>query len=309
MAPCISVIICTHNPKFDYLMRVLQALKNQTLSANLWELLLVDNASELVLSSKVDLNWHLQARHIREEQLGLTPARLRGINEAVAETLVFVDDDNVLDSDFLEIALRISKEWQILGAWGGQIRPEFEQQPPDWTKPYWPLLAIREFERDKWSNLENQTETLPCGAGLCVRKVVAEKYAQLLHNQPEREGMDRKGKSLISGGDWDLAFTSYDMGLGTGQFTSLKMAHLIPNFRLQEHYLLRLMEGVIYSKTILDFFRGKLPDKTSWRKKLLQYFTRWRMNPIERRFYDAARKGEMLAIQEISQKSHLVFNN
>jgi glycosyltransferase involved in cell wall biosynthesis len=302
MTPPISVIICTHNPKYDYLKRVLEALKNQTLSFSLWELLLVDNASDRLLSSEIDLTWHHNARHIREEQLGLTPARLRGIQEASAELLVFVDDDNILNSDFLENTLYISKDWPMLGAWSGQIKPEFEQKPPEWTRPYWPLLAIREFERDKWSNLENQTEIVPYGAGLCVRKSVAEKYSQLIHVQPERRGMDRKGKLLTSGGDLDLALTSCDLNLGVGQFTSLKITHLIPAFRLQEGYLLRLMEAIAYSGVMLNYFRGKLPKTLSWRRKILHYLTRLQMNNMERRFYDASWKGELSALKEISTK-------
>ena len=38
-----SVIICTHNPRSDYLRRVLDALKAQTLLREQWELLLIDN--------------------------------------------------------------------------------------------------------------------------------------------------------------------------------------------------------------------------------------------------------------------------
>jgi hypothetical protein len=36
----VSVIICTHNPRMDYLARALAALKEQTLPKELWELLL-----------------------------------------------------------------------------------------------------------------------------------------------------------------------------------------------------------------------------------------------------------------------------
>ncbi|MEH1975650.1 MAG: glycosyltransferase [Nostoc sp.] len=299
MEPYLSLIICTHNPQCDYLDKVLKALQAQTLPLKQWELLLIDNASDELLSSKIDLNWHLQARHIREEQLGLTHARLQGIKEAIGETLVFVDDDNILDIDFLEKALQIRKDWPILGAWGGQIIPYFEEPPPEWTKPYWPLLAIQEFDRDRWSNLSHQYEIVPYGAGLCVRKIVAEKYANLLCHQPERAKMDRKGKLLISGGDIDLALTACDIGLGIGQFTSLKVTHLIPGFRLQEDYLLRLMEGVNYSVIMLKYFRGQMPSRISWRKKLLQYYASWRMNNKDRRFYHASRKGETLAIKEI----------
>jgi glycosyltransferase involved in cell wall biosynthesis len=301
MQPAISVIICTYNPRPDYLELVLQALKVQTLPTEQWELLLVDNASNEPLSLEIDLSWHPQAHHIREEQLGLTPARLRGIKEAVADTLVFVDDDNVLDQDYLQVALNISKDWPILGAWGGQIIPEFEEPPPDWTKPYLPMLAIREFERDKWSNLLHNYETTPHGAGLCVRKVVAKKYYELIHNEQKRASLDRKGQQLLCCGDTDLALTSWDVNLGTGEFVSLKLTHLIAKNRLQEEYLLRLAEGNGYSTIILESFRGKMPDlpNSSWRSNLFELYKLWWMTPRDRRFYKAFQTGRGLAIQEI----------
>src|SRR6266481_7107559 len=98
----VSVIICAHNPRPDYLGRALEALKGQTLSKDQWELLLVDNASKENLAERFDLSWHPHARHIREDELGLTPARLRGITESIGKLLVFVDDDNVLSLDYLE---------------------------------------------------------------------------------------------------------------------------------------------------------------------------------------------------------------
>ena len=92
----ISVIICSHNPRPEYLRRTLEALKAQTLPTKDWELLLVDNASKEPLAGRFDLSWHPNARHVRENELGLTTARLRGIREAHSDLLVFVDDDNVL---------------------------------------------------------------------------------------------------------------------------------------------------------------------------------------------------------------------
>lgn len=42
------------------------------------QLLLIDNASKATLASTWDLSWHPRARQIREEELGLTRARLPG---------------------------------------------------------------------------------------------------------------------------------------------------------------------------------------------------------------------------------------
>ncbi|MDZ8236402.1 MAG: glycosyltransferase [Nostoc sp. ChiQUE01a] len=305
MQLALSIIICAHNPRRNYLERVLEALKSQTLSKDFWELLLVDNASDRPLASEIDLSWHPQARHIQEEQLGLTAARLRGIREATAGVIVFVDDDNVLDSDYLETTWRITKDFPFIGAWGGQIKPEFEVPPPSWAKPYLGNLAIREFERDRWSNLTEQYETTPCGAGLCVRKVVAQKYSELVRENPKRANMDRKGKMLTSCGDSDLAFTACDIGLGTGLFASLKLTHLIPANRLQEDYLLRLVEGLAYSQTILAYFRGVLVPQSFWKSSKiysLYLFLRYGLKTYS--FHQAGIKGKNLAIQEIKMQEN-----
>lgn len=55
MKPNLSVIICAHNPRRNYLNKVLKAL-SQTLLLEKWELLLVDNASEKLLSTEIDLS-------------------------------------------------------------------------------------------------------------------------------------------------------------------------------------------------------------------------------------------------------------
>ena len=106
--PQISVIICTHNPRADYLGRTLDGLRSQELSAGEWELVLVDNASPEPVAPRFDLGWHPRARVVVEPEMGLTAARLRGISEASAPLLVFVDDDNVLSADYLKRALSLA---------------------------------------------------------------------------------------------------------------------------------------------------------------------------------------------------------
>jgi glycosyltransferase involved in cell wall biosynthesis len=294
----ISVIICTHNPRLDYFEKVLNSLKTQTFSTEKWELLLIDNASTQSFFEMINLDWHSNSRYIYEEKLGLTPARLRGIQESQAEVLVFVDDDNVLDSNYLKTVFLISKKWTALGAWGGQTLPGFEEQPPDWTKPYWGYLAVREFDRDQWSNLY-QNDITPYGAGLCVRKIVAEEYLRLVNSDPKRMSLGRKGKIMLSGEDIDLAYTACDLGLGTGLFASLKLIHLMPAKRLSEEYLLKIVEGSTYSQVILDSFRDVIPPSRSLPSKLLLQIRRYLMDSRSRRFCDAYFRGFDLAFQEV----------
>jgi glycosyltransferase involved in cell wall biosynthesis len=300
----LSVIICTHNPRREYLSRTLAALKAQTLPLEQWELLVIDNASDRDLVPEIELDWHSQARLIREDKLGLTPARLRGIHKSKNDILLFVDDDNVLDSDYLERVFNIGQTWTMLGAWGGQCLPDFEVEPASWTEEFWEYLGIRRFDRDRWSNLP-YWENTPIGAGMAVRKAVAATYANSLVNDPRRTNLDRQGNLLLSCGDMDFAYTACDMGLGIGIFTDLKLLHLMPPNRLEEAYLLRMVEQSVYSRVMLYFLRGKKTNPLSFKEKLKLVVPfelnpkNWRLAPRERKFKQAREQGYSLAMKAI----------
>src|SRR5262249_22094141 len=160
-------------PRRNYLGRVVDALQRQTLATDLWELILIDNSSDEPLATKWDLSWHANARHVREEDLGLTPARLRGIEESTGELLIFVDDDNILADDYLSAAVEISADHFYIGAFGGSVKGEFEVAPPEQLVPYIPGMAVSELDRDYWSNMAVWSYAVPYGAGMCVRRNVA----------------------------------------------------------------------------------------------------------------------------------------
>src|SRR6516164_3769231 len=166
-----SVILCTHNPRPEYLGRVLASLRGQTLPAKEWELLLIDNASTRPLAQTVDISWHSRGKHIWEVELGLTAARLRGIQEASGELLVFVDDDNLLAPDYLAQARAISARCPDLGAFGaGILEPEFEVQPRLKLRPRLGLLALRHEPSALSSRNSADTHCRPFGAGLCATR-------------------------------------------------------------------------------------------------------------------------------------------
>jgi glycosyltransferase involved in cell wall biosynthesis len=249
----ISVIICTHNPRPDYLSRTLDALRSQTVPHSQWELLLIDNGSDEPLASRIDLSWHPAGRHIREEELGLTPARLRGIAEAHGQLLVFVDDDSILESSYLEVATGIGKSRPDLGCWGaGYIEPEYEKPPPEWLAAYDGALAIRRLDRDLWANIPVLNHSLPYGVGMCLRRTVADQYASLCQVDNVRRSLDRSGESLASCGDTDIAILTCALGMGTASFTGLKITHLIPERRTTQQYMSRLVEGKTESQVVLS---------------------------------------------------------
>lgn len=300
-----SVILCTHNPRPDYLTEVFDGLRAQTLPHEDWELLLVDNASDAPLAERWPLAWHPNARHLRVEELGLTPARLAGIEAAAAPILVFVDDDVVLDAEYLKIALEIAKDWPTLGAWGsGWSDGRFECEPPEWARPHLHCLLIFRIERDLWSNQVNQYGTAPAGAGLCVRAGVAREYRSRVLGDPRRQQLDRRGTQLLSAGDIDLGYTACDLGLGMGRFLSLKFTHLIPARRLTIAYFERLFEGNAYSDVVLRSLRGETPPASrspGLARRLLGWYRARRLSPEERLLQAASRRGSLRAARDILQ--------
>ena len=298
-APKLSVVICTHNPRAAFMTRTLDGLRAQSLDALQWELIVIDNASTPPLGD--DLAWHPRGRIVREEKLGLTHARLRAIRETGSDLLVLVDDDNVLAPDYLERALAISHQWPILGAWGGQCVPEFEETPAEWTHSFWNWIAIREFDADRWSNIPGDQGAAPCGAGMCVRRNVARAYVERLERDPARRSLDRTGGHLFGGGDTDLAMTACDLGLGNGLFAALKLTHIIPKTRLEERYLLNLVRSMTYSATMLDFFHGRTPSRLSRSQRLLKWWELRHIAGRDRRFENARREGGDAAIRDMER--------
>jgi hypothetical protein len=298
----ISVILCTHNPRPEYLRRCLDALREQRFPRERWELVVVDNCSAEPLSGRIDLSWHPDARLMKEETLGLTPARLHGIREANGDLFVFVDDDNVIEPDYLETTARVADEKPFLGSWSGQCRPEFEEAPPEWTRRYWGNLVIREFDGDVWSNLPLLPETMPCGAGLCVRRDVARHYVRLHETGKRTFQFDRTGDTLLSGGDNDLAACACDLGLGVGLIAALKLTHLIPRERLTEAYLVRLTEGIHFSSTLLDAARGVPPRPRDLLGSLADVLRTLRQKAPHRRILRAAFRGRNRATRLILAK-------
>jgi glycosyltransferase involved in cell wall biosynthesis len=247
----LSVIICAHNSRLDYLNLVLDGLKAQTLSLERWELILIDNASKRALAEQCDLSWHGNAHCIREEELGLTPARMRGVREAEGDLMIFVDDDNVLAPNYLEAALELGRENKWLGAFGAAtITPRYETEPDPRVRYYCGRLALRSDGQDLFVKLPQLSSAVPYGAGICLRKVVAEAW-EAKKRSSHGPMFGRKGTDLVSSEDLELSLMAVSCGYGYGIFASLTLIHLIPSRRVQLEYLLDLHEASTYSNDLL----------------------------------------------------------
>jgi len=249
--PVISVIIPTHNPHPGRLQRTLRALRAQTLPANQWETVLVDNASTPALRLA---DWSPDApanfRLVSEPEPGLSHARHRGFLAGMGEYFVLVDDDNELAPDYLAEAARLFTAHPKVGVLGGRSRPEFEQPPAPWVREFDSLLACRDLGDtplvssgllDPSTGRNKYPVFAPLGAGMALRRVAAQSW---LDQRGKSSLPDRKGRELSSAGDNDIVLCTLRAGWESAYFPTLHLTHLIPAARLEPDYLARLNRGI-----------------------------------------------------------------
>ncbi|WOO40810.1 glycosyltransferase [Rubellicoccus peritrichatus] len=270
----LAVIICTYAPNMDFLTRTLDALNKQDLSTEKWRLVIVDNASPNPLSK--DLLKPLIKRDfelITEAKPGLVFARLAGYEATDEEILVYVDDDNLLATDYLSKALEIAEQYPFLGAWSGNLVGEFEKEPTPDLIPYLDHLALREVKQEAWANFPNYNCS-PWGAGMCLHRRVMTAYKKSM-DSPHRSSLGVKGKSLARGEDTDIAYIACSIGLGIGVFPQLILTHIIPTNRLEKDYLRRIAEESTFANVMVSFLHGlPLPPTPTTLGRIKRLFSR-----------------------------------
>jgi len=289
-----SVIICTYSPRRQTIARALDALQEQSEPVAQWELIVVDNNSAPPVSDWLDLSWHPHGRIVQERQQGLTHARMKGIAEARSSLIIFVDDDNVLSPTYIREAIRIGEQHGFLGAWGGACYGEYETPPPQWLMPHMSFVAVKDCREVIWSNEYFRDDATPMGAGMCIRKAVAEQYVATVSQDALRRSLDRRGNDLAGCGDFDMAMTAIDAGLGVGRFPQLRLTHLISNVRMTEPYILKMAEESQASSLVLRAIRGRPspPYITgSLLKRALLWGRVWTLPTMDRRIRFALMRG------------------
>lgn len=239
----VSVVICTYNPSIKVLTRVLNSLKHQTLDAKKWELILVDNNSVNPVSSQIDLSWKVNSSLLLEMTPGLSFARLKGVLAAQNNLIVFVDDDNILNKSYLEIADSFFCAHPQVGCFGGKSIPLYETSPPSWLSETGINLGCQDFGDQLYISTITKTkqtqypDKAPIGTGMVVSKVAFLKYVNDVQSNPERLKLGRVGNQLTSGEDNDIVLTIVKHGYELAYVPDLVISHYIPQKRYTKSYL------------------------------------------------------------------------
>ncbi|MDP3620176.1 MAG: glycosyltransferase [Ramlibacter sp.] len=249
MTISLTVVLCTYRPNLKRLSRTLSALKSQSLAPSKWELVLVDNGSSPPINvADVELYAPSNTRILVEPRPGLTAARRCGFANCRGQVIVLVDDDNVLEPEYLERVIHLFEAHPQLGVVGGKVLPEFEREPEPWMREFDSLLACRDYGPEPLVAVAAQNGSeisypafAPIGAGMAMRACALKQW---LREPASSLLTDRKGSDLTSGGDNDIIFSISLSGWSVGYFPQLSLTHLIAAERTTAAYLARLNQGI-----------------------------------------------------------------
>lgn len=167
--PKLSVVICTYNR--DHLLPdCLQSVVKQNMAKELYEVIIVNNNSVDNTRQIVEefAEKYLNFRLVDEPKQGLSHARNKGMNEAKAEWVAYMDDDARAHVDWLVTAFKIIEE-KNPDIFGGPVYSLHLDERPKWYK-------------DEYGIIGNMGETgwldkgfLP-GSNIIFRKGLLEEY-------------------------------------------------------------------------------------------------------------------------------------
>ena len=192
-SPFISIIICTYN-RADYLRDSLHSLLPTPAASSLYEVMIIDNNSSdhtpAVVEEVIDEYPNKHIRYIHETNQGLSHARNRGIKEARAPILLFLDDDINAHADFIPAWLNFFEHHPEAAGGGGKIHVQFDDSRPKWMSHFLlPLLGYHDLGN---SIKPYPTGKYPFGGNMAVRREVFDQYGTF-----DTE-LGRKGQQLIA---------------------------------------------------------------------------------------------------------------
>lgn len=238
-----TIVVCTYNGSrfLPYSLNALLELDSLDELVN--EIIIVDNNStdntKEIVENYIKLN-SLFKYHFEEKQ-GLSNARRHAVN-VNTDWVIFVDDDNILKSNWLielkKTVARNSKVGVINGAIIAHSIDTLSTEDSNCLKVMYHNLACTHLNEESIEGLRPNPS--PVGAGLCV------KVDALL--VIEKEGWlnltGRKGDSLASGEDTELCSRVLAQGYKYICNYNMRMYHIIPNSRLSPEYMSRLIIGL-----------------------------------------------------------------
>ena len=266
----LSVIIPTRN-RADLLQLTLKSLQSQTLSADSFEVLVIDNGST-DNTKQAAMSFQQKSGNIRyffDPTPGLHVGRHLGMRMAKSDILVYADDDIEALPSWLK-AIGESFQDPEVALVGGKNLPKFESKPPGWILKMWEKshngkkmiypLSIIDLGND---NLEI-SPFLVFGCNFAVRKSLLLKAEGFHPDSFPPELMRYRG-------DGESHVSKYIM---THRYRTIynpdaSIFHIVPNLRMTEEYFCKRFFQQGISDSYMNIRTGKYSSSAMKLKRLI----------------------------------------
>jgi len=227
----LSIIICTYN-RHDFLKKCLESVLEQTKkSTTELEIIIVDNNSNdktdiLIKSFKKKYE---NIIYLLEKKQGLSYARNLGVHMSKGDYLAFIDDDAVINPNWLNTLLYSIQNIKA-EVFGGPIYPYFENKLPCWIDPEY---FVRTFKKqDGYLNILKSKFGFS-GGNMCIKRTVFDEIGSFNTN------LGMIGDNLGLGEESDFFYRIYT-NLSNVKLYNLKemsITHFEGNFKFKKEYL------------------------------------------------------------------------
>ena len=232
----LSLIIATYN-RAEQLMVTLDSVARQSAAAEMWECVVVDNNSKDDTAERVAAfaaaHPTLNIRYVFEGVQGLSAARNAGIRASVGEIVAFIDDDERIVPEFIEVYIHLFDTQANASSAGGKIIAEYPSGRPAWMSRYSeePIANPMDFG-EKVSLFPSHR--IPGGGNMAIRRKVLDEVGYF---NPK---LGRTGNRLIGGEESDLFERLRQQGMLCYYAPRAVMYHIIGPEKLTKDYFCRL---------------------------------------------------------------------
>jgi len=272
--PGVSIVIPCHNGAARLPVTLEHLAAQKVSEGTRWEVILVDNASTddtaAVAARCWPVNHRVSLRVAHEPRLGSRYARERGLAEAQFEIVSFVDDDNWVCEDWVQVLTEVIHAHPEVGLCGGVSEDVYEVPPPPW----WVRRFTASMVGTDPASIGDVTNTtgLVQGAGMSAR---VSAYRGLRENGFTHLSAGRVGADTSGAEDYETCFAMRLAGWRLWVEPRLTMKHFISRGRLNWEYVRALQRGSAISRLTIEPYEDVINAKSidspraSWKTKIV----------------------------------------
>lgn len=270
----LSLIIPTHN-RAAQLLAALESVVRQDLPAAEWECVVVNNCSSDDTAQRFAAFAAAHPSHnlrlVEEPRAGVSYARNRGVEEALAPVLAFIDDDERVNAGFLRAYAEFFATHPEAAVAGGRIIAEYPAGRPAWLSKYTEMPIANPMDFGPTVRAF-PTGRVPGGGNMAFRR---EAFDACGGFDP---ALGRVGRELVGGEENDLFERLRAAGRTIWYVPDAVMWHIIPPEKLTEAYFRRLCRNVGVSQRLRArihrrMVRTQLLEIAKWGATLLLALT------------------------------------